>query len=390
MDLDYVVVPALILLIGILVIWLSIRRLLSLSAKVSGRCRRIAERIVLPVIVLVVGGIAASAIFNAIALHWFRAHNPPPGEIYIVDGHKMRMYCTGSGTPTIVLEAGLGDDAFVWRGVQPVLSKTTRVCAYDRAGLGWSDPLPPPRDADHIAADLHGLLREAKITGPVVLMGHSVGGIYLRDYASRYPENVAGIVFVDSSTPLQDKRIAAATKAEGGIQPPPQWVGMLLQRAVLDTGIPRLLGECSRTTPGFNAYAGRLAAEDGCSVRVSAIAAEDDSFDRSGEETVHTAPYGALSILIFSHDPAVALSRKFPPAWVASPALRVDVENIWSQEQEDLKKLSTHSRRIVAKGSNHYIQWRRPDLIEKEVPLFIGQIRGTAPQPATYGATTTE
>jgi hypothetical protein len=98
MDLDYVVVPALILLIGILVIWLSIRRLLSLSAKVSGRCRRIAERIVLPVIVLVVGGIAASAIFNAIALHWFRAHNPPPGEIYIVDGHKMRMYCTGSGT----------------------------------------------------------------------------------------------------------------------------------------------------------------------------------------------------------------------------------------------------------------------------------------------------
>ena len=290
----------------------------------------------LPVVVLDVGGIAASAIFNAIAIHWFRAHNPPPGEIYIVNGHKMHMYCTGSGTPTIVLEAGLGDDAIVWGGVQPVLSKTTRVCAYDRTGLGWSDPLPPPRDADHIAADLHGLLREAKITGPVVLMGHSMGGIYLRDYASRYPENVAGIVFVDSSTPLQNKRIAAATKAGGGIQPPPRWVGMLLQKAVLDTGIPRLLGECSRTMPGSGAYSGRLAVEDRCSVRVSAIAAEEDSFDRSGQETVHTGPYGALPILIFSHDPAAALS-KFPPAGRQS-ALRVDLENIWSQEQEDPQK----------------------------------------------------
>lgn len=79
------------------------------------------------------------------------------------------------------------------------------------------------------------------------------------------------------------------------------------------------------------------------------------------QKTVHTGPYGALPILIFSHDPATALSRKFPPAWVASPALRVDLQNLWSQEQEDLKKLSTRGRRIVAKGSNHGIQGDRPD-----------------------------
>ena len=390
MDFDYVVMPAIIFVIGILIMWLYIRRILSLSKKSYRMGRKVAERIVLSIVALVATVVVGSSSFNAIAIHWFRAHNPPPGEIYIVNGNKMRMYCTGSGTPTIILEAGLGDDAIVWRGVQPALSKTTRVCAYDRAGLGWSDPLPPPRDADHIAADLHGLLREAKITGPVVLMGHSVGGIYLRDYASRYPENVAGIVFVDSSTPFQNKRTDPVRKAGGGIQQPPQWVGTLLQRAVFDTGIPRLLGQCSRTTPGFDAYAERLAAEDGCSVRASAIAAEGDSFDQSSQETVHTGPYGALPILIFSHDPAAALSQKFPPAWVASHALRVEVENIWSEEQEDLKKLSTRSRRIVAKGSNHFIQWLRPDLIEKEVPLFIEQIRGRAPQPATFGATTTE
>jgi hypothetical protein len=206
MDFDYVVMPAIIFVIGILIMWLYIRRILSLSKKSYRMGRKVAERIVLSIVALVATVVVGSSSFNAIAIHWFRAHNPPPGEIYIVNGNKMRMYCTGSGTPTIILEAGLGDDAIVWRGVQPALSKTTRVCAYDRAGLGWSDPLPPPRDADHIAADLHGLLREAKITGPVVLMGHSVGGIYLRDYASRYPENVAGIVFVDSSTPFQNKR----------------------------------------------------------------------------------------------------------------------------------------------------------------------------------------
>jgi alpha-beta hydrolase superfamily lysophospholipase len=191
MDFDYVVLPTIIFVVGVLVIWSCVRRFSSLPTKSYRRWRKGVERIVLSLVVILVAGLAGSSAYNAIALHYFWATNSPPGVFYSVNGHKMHMYCTGSGTPTIVLEAGLGDDAIVWRGVQPALSKTTRVCAYDRAGLGWSDPLPPPRDADHIAADLHDLLREAKITGPVVLMGHSMGGIYLRDYASRYPENVA-------------------------------------------------------------------------------------------------------------------------------------------------------------------------------------------------------
>jgi hypothetical protein len=122
-----------------------------------------------------------------------------------------------------------------------------------------------------------------------------------------------------------------------------------------------------------------LQAEDICHFQVSAWSAEMDSFDRSGQETIRTGPYGALPILIFSQDPA--------KTQVGMTAL---MASDWNQVQEDLKNLSTHSRRIVAKDSTHYVQLDRADLIKKEVPLFIQQIRGTAPQPTNYGSTTTE
>jgi pimeloyl-ACP methyl ester carboxylesterase len=378
MDFDYVVAPALLLLIGVLVIWLSVRRILSLSAKVSQKWRRIAERTVLSLVVLFAGAVAGSASFNAIARLWFRVHNPAPGEIYIVDGYKMHIDCTGRGSPTIVLDAGLGNDAVTWAAVQPVLARTTRVCAYDRAGFGSSQAQPAPRDADHIAAELHGLLLVAKVTGPIVLMGHSIAGIYIRDYATRYPEDVAGMVFVDGSTPMQQNN--PAFKAMMGKGPSP--VVVAIAKAAFIVGVPRLLGRCSHTRPGLDAHDAQLQAEDFCEMHVQASLGESGNLERSGLETVHTGPYGALPILIFSHDPNKDLATENATQKMAEP--------VWNQMQEDLKKLSTRSRRIIAKNSSHYVQIDRQDLIEKEVPLFIQQIRGAAPQPTNYGSTVTE
>jgi pimeloyl-ACP methyl ester carboxylesterase len=288
----------------------------------------------------------------------------------------MRIDCSGSGSPVIVLDAGLGNDGLIWGRVQPALAKTTRVCSYDRAGFGWSDTLPPPRDADHIAAELHGLLAAAQVPGPIVLMGHSIAGIYLRDYATRYPENVAGLIFVDGSTPLQNRN--PAFKAHLNPQPPSMFRA-LWKQAKFAAGIPRLLGECSDSLPGFDPHAAQLEAEDQCHDRSAAVAAEFESFDRSGEETVHTGPYGALPILIFSQDPVRTAKVQ-----------TMDVVMAWNQMQEELKQLSTRSRRIIAKGSTHYVQGDRADLIESEVSKFIEQIRGTAPQPADYGSTQTK
>ena len=373
MNSAYILTSVLFVLMGILVAWFAGRRLSSLRSRSYPGWRKSTEGIVLSLLALAAVAVAGSSAFNAIMLYRFR--HSPPGQIFVVDGHAMRIDCSGSGSPVIVLDAGLGNDGLIWGGVQPVLAKTTRVCSYDRAGFGWSDARPRPRDADHIATELHGLLAEAHVTGPVVLMGHSIAGIYMRDYATRYPENVAGLIFVDASTPLQNRN--PAFKAHPN-PPPSSWFQVLLRKAKFAAGIPRLSGECSESLPGFDPRAAKLEAEDQCHDRSAAVSAEAENFDRSGEETVHTGPYGSLPILIFSQDPVRTAKTQ-----------TMDVVMAWNQMQEDLKQLSTRSRRIIAKGSSHYVQGDRADLIEREVPKFIEQIRGTAPQPTDYGSTQT-
>ena len=366
--------PVLFALVWDGVAWLATRRLLSLRSKRYSGWRKAIEGVFLSLLAGAAALIAGSSAFNAAALYRFR--HMPPGQTFLVNGHTMRIDCSGKGSPTIILDAGLGNDGLIWGGVQPVLAKTTRVCSYDRAGFGWSDTVPPPRDADHIAAELHGLLSAAQISGPLVLMGHSISGIYIRDYATRYPDNIAGLIFVDASTPLQNRNPAFRAHPD----PEPSRFAALIKKAAIAAGVPRLLGECSLPFPGFGAQASRLQAEDQCHDRSAAIAQERESLDRSGEETAHTGPYGTLPILIFSQDPAHTAAQGQPVAIVKE----------WNQMQENLKLLSSRSRRIIARGSSHYIQGNRPDLIEREVPAFIEQIRGTTPEPKDYGSTQTK
>ncbi len=128
---------------------------------------------------------------------------PMPGQLYDVGGHRLHLSCTGSGGPTVVLVGGMGETSATWGLVQPAIAGTTRVCSYDRAGQAWSDSSPGPTDGGQVAADLHALLRRAGEPGPYVLAGHSVGGPYAMVYAAQYPDDVAGLVLLDSSSPHQ-------------------------------------------------------------------------------------------------------------------------------------------------------------------------------------------
>ncbi|MGO9336549.1 MAG: alpha/beta hydrolase [Terracidiphilus sp.] len=382
MDFEYFAAPAVLSLICIMIGWLSVRHLRSLPAKLSSRAFRAFDRLILFAMIFGSAVLAVSAGYNAVALFRFREFNQPPGQFYLVNGHRMRLDCVGSGSPAIVLDSGLGSDALVWGGVQPQLAKTTRVCSYDRAGFGWSDSVPGPRDADHIAAELHQLLTEANVSRPIVLMGHSIAALYIRDYAAHYPEDVAGLIFVDGSTPLQDENPALKAAGETGMA---RRTSILLMRTAAMTGISRLMGGCAKPIPGFDASAtSQLLSEDLCHPRYTSIERELDSFNASGHETIHTGPFGALPVLIFSQDPSATLSWRFVPHEMAG------MESAWGQMQEDLKKLSTRSRRIIARNSGHAVEIDRSDLIRKEVPLFIEQIRGVAPEPASYGSTVTE
>lgn len=122
---------------------------------------------------------------------------PPPGELHDVGGYRLHLSCTGEGAPTVILESGLCRDSLDWSWVQPGLSEVTRVCTYDRAGSGWSDPSPRPRTSRNIAQELHQLLLSAGIEGPLVLVGHSAGGSHVELFQHLYPESVAGMVLVD-------------------------------------------------------------------------------------------------------------------------------------------------------------------------------------------------
>jgi pimeloyl-ACP methyl ester carboxylesterase len=352
----------------------------ALRSKSYRKWHLVCERIVLTVVMLIAAALGSSATFNAIATQYFFAYHAVPGNSYDVGGYKLHLYCTGEGSPTLILDAGLGNDSLIWANVQPELSKITRVCSYDRAGFGWSEPRPDPRDADHIAQELHGLLSAAGVTGPVVPMGHSISGLYIRAYAARYPQSISGLVFVDGSTPLQEDRfppeVAQAFKNESLEFQKLEWLYTL--------GLPRVMGQCAPEA-GFSESVAKMIAEDECRPSLfAAIAQEDKNFRQSGNETLHTGAFGDLPILIFSEDPEHSPPSDVPPQAAKS------VSKVWNAMQEELKGLSTRSRRIIAKGSGHYVQIDRPELLNAEVANFIKQIRGEIPEPADYGSTTVE
>ena len=132
-----------------------------------------------------------------------------PGKLYDVGGHRLHLDCHGHGSPTVVLSNGLGGVSAGWARITGPVAATTRVCAYDRAGQGWSEDAVGPRDGVQSAEDLHTLLAKAGEHGPYVLVGHSTGGTYAMTYAARYPEQVAGMVLLDSSSPEQFTRMPA-------------------------------------------------------------------------------------------------------------------------------------------------------------------------------------
>jgi pimeloyl-ACP methyl ester carboxylesterase len=302
--------------------------------------------------------------YNALSLRYYRAVAGVPGRLFTVEGYRMHLFCTGHGTPAIILDAGLGDDSLIWAKVQPQLSRRTTVCAYDRAGYGWSESRPDQRDANSIAAQLHGLLRVAQVPAPYILVGHSFSGLTLRAYATRYSAELAGLVLVDGATPLQDDRIPAALVAlQDGQRRDMPW-----ERLWMALGWYRIKGECTRIPPGFERYAAWIRADSCVPAQITAMEGELDSERLSGEETVHAGPFGALPILILSRDPAV-LPSNWPPEVARANAA------VWTVMQEEAKSLSSRTRRIIARHSDHDIQVDRPDLLNEQVSGFVTDIR---------------
>ena len=302
-------------------------------------------------LLLIVAGLACQWVATRIDNRRY----PMPGILVDVNGHRMHLDCSGAGSPTVVMDAGLGDSSVTWALVQREVATFTRACSYDRPGYGWSDGAKVPRDSLAVARQLHALLAAAAIPGPYLLVGHSFGGLNQLVFHSLYPSEVAGIVLVDSSHPDQLDRLPPdvsieAAEASTKYRPLLAWLGL-----------GRLLGWCrdDYTFPNVGAAWQKIAPEAiAVDCRTAAFRATRDeelAFRLSTREAGASGSLGALPLVVLSHDPHVGIG--FPPAEAAQG------EAAWNQMQEELRGLSTNSRRVIARGSSHYVESYRPELV---------------------------
>jgi pimeloyl-ACP methyl ester carboxylesterase len=288
--------------------------------------------------------VGAGAVYEWVASQRDRRLNPPPGLLVDVGGYKMHLYCVGKGSPTVVLDSGLGDSWLAWYKVQPQIAQFTRVCSYDRAGMGWSDPSPKSRTSSVVAEELYTLLHNAGIAPPFVLSGHSLGGLNMRMYAGRYRTDVVGMVLVDATPdhfdrfpPELESLNAAFLRKES------------LRQSTMPLGIPRLMGWCGK---GQAEVRSMLRAVD---CRLSSWRehlAEYHAGEESRAEARATGPLGDIPLIVISHDPD-------HPADGFAKAM----QNGWNETQAELLHLSTNSSQVIAEGSTHNIQVDRPDAV---------------------------
>src|SRR5215208_4764573 len=213
---------------------------ISLSSVSSRRIIRRIGTALLGLVVVLLALAVAGAIYQSIATELAERAYPPPGEMVDVGGYSLHINCVGQGSPTVLLDAGLGEFSAQWVRVQREVSDTTRVCAYDRAGMGWSEMGPDPRDAKQITSELHTLLSKAGIEGPYVLVGHSFGGMYMQTCTARYPNEVAGVGLVDTST--NPDQFSQRPEARDSNEPQEQRSALVSQLVRLGVSLPARLG----------------------------------------------------------------------------------------------------------------------------------------------------
>jgi pimeloyl-ACP methyl ester carboxylesterase len=317
------------------------------------------------VLILLLASIGAT--YQSIESSRDRRMNPPPGQLVDIDGHKMHLDCTGQGVPTVLLESGLSDNWLVWYKVQPAVSKLTRVCSYDRAGLGFSDPRPEQQpDSRNIAHNLHTLLANAGVNPPYVLVGHSIGGIHIRVYQNLYPADIVGMVLVDSGHPDQEERLPPEMKQlQSRLYSEDRIWGL-----AVPLGLPRVMGACDGGPAEIRAMQRTVE----CRWQtVKAREAEVNATGASEDEGRHTGSLDSIPLVVLSRDPEKGGAPGLIPA-----ELSRRFEDQWVRMQEDLSRLSTNSSHMVATGSTHYVQMDRPDLVIAAIRKVLDATRPSA------------
>ena len=271
---------------------------------------------------------------------------PLPGQLVDVGGYRLHIHCTGTGSPTVVIVAGLGDWSTSWEGVvQPEVAKTTRVCTYDRAGLGWSDASSSPSDVAQFSQELHTLLQNANVPGPYVMVGHSLGGLIVRVFAHDYAPEVAGIVLVDSMNPRQitqtlSNRLALLSSVEAA-----------LARVGVARLIVKLPAIASNAPPNGEAYYPLYIRPQS----LQATAREYQALPASAPQAAAVKSLGDLPLIVLT--------------------ARLNDNPGWPEWQAELPQLSSNSQHLFAENSGHTIQFDEPDAAIAAILRMVALVR---------------
>lgn len=276
-----------------------------------------------------------------------------PGRLVDVGGYRLHLHCTGTGAITVLLEAGLNEFSLHWHRVQPVLSEHARVCSYDRAGLGWSDPSPHHPTISRATADLQRLLQAAGVHPPLLLVGHSYGAIVARAYRASRPADVAGLLLVDPAHEDQAERIpryAALLERQASLFRTLRLVSAAGVLALAPQQVPagHLDGEALRqyraVLAGGRFFAG-AAAETQAFIQ-NLDAARGMELDR----------LGATPLVVISR------GRPDPLPWLTAEENEA-YERAWSELQRQIVAYSTAGRQLVAARAGHAVSLQQPEVI---------------------------
>lgn len=331
---------------------------------------------------------AAGLAYESIATARDAQMYPAPGKLIDVGGHRLHLTRAGAGGPTVVLDAGLAGFSLDWGLVAPEVARFTTVCAYDRAGYGWSDPGPLPRTSSRIAAELHALLHHAEIEPPYVLVGHSFGGFNVRLFADYFPDEVAGMVLVDVSHEDFNDRLPEQLRAgyeryERAEVPLLRLGGLLARFGLVRVAVERewiSLLNAFNTLPQDQRAAARALRYRPRFFTTSS--AEDVTFRESGEQARNKGAIGSR--------PLVVLTGAGDGDWSVNPLPFVDLARFGEAMQamtavktalhaELARTLSTNSIHIITRKSGHLIQLSESELVVSAIRQVVETARAGAP-----------
>ena len=308
----------------------------------------------------------AAALACALALLAANGHAAPipaneasahPGQLArLPDGRRLNFRCSGQGSPTVILEGGYAATSLAWTRVRTQVEKTNRVCTYDRAGFGFSDPGPLPRDGSAIARDLDRGLRAAKINGPFVLVGHSAGALYVRLLSNRRPLEIVGMVLVDPSVEHQDTRFAEAFgPGAGGVGSIRLKAATCLEAAELKLRAPNepQLKRCfaiPRPDQPAKVNATRLAESLRPTTWRTQISELDNLWPATSDQiSAGRQSYGDLPIIVLSADGTYASAPR--------------AQELWLQLHEELAARSTRGVHRIVANSSHMLMNDHPEAV---------------------------